>query len=318
MEEENTIRGYIIIIGAVFTWSFSEVIVKMLQGTMGALSLSFFRFFIGGLFLLLLLLLKKDLKGIWIMLKNNLGLFLISSSFALGISNIIYFIGVQNTQANIASTLYTSYPIWITIYSIFILNERTNLKLKFIGIIIGLLGVAILMTNLNFGALFSTEYLFGNVLVLLGSIIWGLYSVLGKKIQLNHEDIENHAIKFSMLSFFLACIPIFCILIFTPEYKTFMDYPLESWFWILFMGVISTGIGIYLLFYGIRYIEVSRGISLAFLKPIFATILAYFLLNEEPTLILFISIGLVILSIILINRNIIIEDDFMPVETSYR
>ena len=237
------------------------------------------------------------------LIKENWVLMIVSSCFALGISNIIYFIGITNTQANIGSTIYTTYPIWITIYSIFILNERENLRLKFIGIGICIIGIAILMTNFNLSEFFSSELLIGNLLVLLGSVIWSLYSVLGKKIQINSKDVSNVTLKFSTLSFFLASIPIFLILVFSPEFNSFMQYNLESWFWILFMGIVTTGMGIYLLFWGLQYIEVSKGISLAFLKPIFATILAFLLLSEEPTLVLFISISLVVVSILIINKK---------------
>ncbi|MGV9142248.1 MAG: DMT family transporter [Promethearchaeota archaeon] len=296
-------KGYLIIICAVFCWSFSEVIVKLLQDAVGPLTLSFFRFFIGGLFLLLVLLLKRDLSGIYGIFRNNVPLFLIASCFAFGISNIIYFIGVNYTQANFAATIYTTYPIWITIYSYFILKERSNMKLKFIGILIGIFGVMLLMTNLNFLELLSSEYFLGNLLVLIGSIIWSLYSVLGKKIQMKEQNTTNIAIKFTMLSSFFASLPIFIILIFTPEFNTFFVYNMESWFWIIFLGIVSTGLGIYLLYEGIKRIELSKGISLAFLKPIFALILAFFILNELPTLICIISIVLIIGSILLINRS---------------
>ena len=300
MKIEKKTQGYLIIIIAVFTWSFSEIIVKLTN--VGALSLSFFRFFIAGIFLLLLLVFKKDLKGILTLIKKNWILFLLSSCFALGISNVVYFVGIINTQANIGATIYTSYPIWITIYSIFILNERSNLKLKFIGIIIGMIGITILLTDFNIIGIISLENLLGNLLVLTGSIIWGLYSVLGKKIQLNEPDISNCDLKFSLISVFLASLPNFIILIFTPEFNTFLRYDLNEWFWISFLGIICTGLGIALLFMGIKNVEVSKGMSLAFLKPIFATILAFILLMELPTLSLLVSIPLVILSILLINK----------------
>ncbi len=307
MEEDKTLQGYIILVVAVFTWSWSEIIVKLLQGSVGALSLSFFRFFIGGLFLLGMLIVKKDLKGIRKMIKNNLPLFLIASCFAFGISNVIYFIGVTNTQANVASTIYTTYPIWITIYSVFILDERTNLKFKFVGILIGVLAVSILMTNFNLLGIFSSENAFGNLLVLLGSITWSLYSVLGKKIQINEKDTSNIALKFSAMSSLFAGIPVFGILIFTSEVNTFFQYDFEAWFWIFFLGIVSTGFGIYLLFVGIKYVEVSKGFSLAFLKPIFAMILAFLILKEEPTLALYIAISMVMVAIILINRKVKVD-----------
>lgn len=303
MDKDDSFKGYLIILLGVFTWSFSEIIVKLLQGSVGAISLSFFRYFISGSFLLIVLLIKRDLSGTFKMIKDNWILLIISSCFALGVANIIYFIGVTNTNANIAATIYTTYPMWITIYSILILNEKTNLRLKFVGIIIGLIGITILMTNFNFLELFSSKNLFGNFFVLLGAIIWSFYSVLGKKIQLNEKETSNIALKFCMISSLLACIPIFLILLFTPELETFMNYNIESWFWISFMGVVSTGLGTFLLFEGIKQIEVSKGMSLAFCKPIFATFLAFFILKELPTITLLISISMVMTSIVLINRT---------------
>jgi drug/metabolite transporter (DMT)-like permease len=251
-----------------------------------------------------ILVIKKDLTGIKNMLKNNWLLFFISSFFAWGISNIVYFIGVGFTQANTASTIYTTYPIWITIYSMLLLHERSNLKLKFIGIVIGLIGVILLMSDIT--TLYSPEFLFGNILVLSSSIIWGLYSVLGKKIQNNEtEGTSDIELKFTMVSSFIAASPVFIVLVLSPEFPVFVSgYPLESWVWILFMGAISTGLGLYLFFYGLKHVvEVSKGISLAFLKPIFATILAFIMLSEIPSITLVISICLVVVSILLINRN---------------
>ena len=53
------------------------------------LSFSFFHFFIGGIFLLSILIVKKDLSGVGKLIKNNWVLLIIASCFALGISNII-------------------------------------------------------------------------------------------------------------------------------------------------------------------------------------------------------------------------------------
>lgn len=302
-ETKERTLGYFIIIIAVFTWSMVEISVKILQGSVGPITLSFFRYLIGGSFLFTILLMKGDLSGILKMIRNNWKLFILISLFTTSFSNVLYFTGVTFTQANIASAILTTYPIWITIFSFFILNEKSNLKLKFIGIILGFSGVAILITNFNFTGFFKQENLLGNILVLCGSIIWGFYTPLGKKIQNNEENTSNCALKFTSLSFLFSAIILFVILPFTPEFSTFMSYSLDSWLWILFLGVISTGFGQFIFFLGVKHIEVSKGISLAFLKPIFATILAFFILQEEPTLALLVSIGLISISVILINRK---------------
>ncbi|MFX0073274.1 MAG: EamA family transporter, partial [Candidatus Hermodarchaeota archaeon] len=80
-------------------------------------------------------------------------------------------------------------------------------------------------------------------------------------------------------------------------------------FWIFFLGIVCTGLGTYLLFEGIKHLEVSKGMSLAFLKPIYATFLAFILLNESPTISLIVSIVLVIISILLINKRPSIQEE---------
>jgi drug/metabolite transporter (DMT)-like permease len=277
--------------------------VKLVQDQANAASLSFYRFFLGGIFLFIILFIKKDLLHIKRMLKNNWLLFVLSSSVALGISNILYFIGLYYTQANIAATIYSTYTIWSTIFSIYILNERNNIKLKFVGLILGSLGVLLLMTNLDLLNIISVENLFGNILVLIGSLLWGIYTVLGKKIQLNEPKLSNCALKFSMLSSFLASIPNFIFMLTFTETTSLLIYSFEIWAHIFFLGFICTGLGIFLLFEGLKNVELSKGMSLALLKPIFVAFLAFIILNEIPTIILAISISLIIIAISLINQN---------------
>ena len=298
----DTQKGYLMCFLGVFTWSFSEIIVKKLQGAVGPVSLSFLRFFLGGLFLLLLILLRKDTKDLFSFLKKPKWLMLFSSMVALGFSNILYFIGLQSTQANVGSAMYTTYTIFISIYSIFLLNERTNLSLKLMGYAIGFIGAALLITNFQFNLFIEPAYLIGNLFLLLAAAIWAFYSVTGKMIFLRLPEVKNIEIKFTMLASLLACLPILIAIPFTSEINTFFIYDLNAWIYIMIMGIITTGLGLYLFFVGIKKIEVSRGISMALLKPIIASVFAFLILGELPTAALYVAIPLIAIAILLINR----------------
>lgn len=298
----DLIKGYLTCFFGVFTWSFSEVFVKLLQGGVGPISLSFLRFFIGGLFLIPLMMLQKDFKGIGGMIKRNFKILLIASMIGLGISNIIYFLGVQMTHANTGAALYSTYPLFINIYSIFILKERSNLKMRSIGYLVGFLGMAILITNFQLELLFQSEDLIGNVLIVSGGAIWAIYSVLGKKIFRAEKNITNVEIKFTMISFLLASLPVIIILLFTNELQGFLQYSPFEWVIVLILACFSTGFGLFIFFLGVRKLDISQGMSMALLKPIMAAIIAFFILDEMPTLALVISIVLVSIAVILINR----------------
>jgi drug/metabolite transporter (DMT)-like permease len=221
---------------------------------------------------------------------------------ALGISNIIYFFGLQFTEAHIGAALYTTYPIFISIYSIFILKERSNLKLKSIGFAMGFIGTTILITNFNFNLIIDPSNIIGNILIVVAASIWAFYSVLGKVIFNKSDDIKNIDVKYTIISNLLACVPIISILFFTNEINTFLLYSWDQWIIILILGIVATGLGLYIFFKGIKKIEVSRGISLALLKPVIATIFSFIILDEIPNIALYISLPLIFVAILMINK----------------
>jgi len=258
-------------------------------------------------------------------LKRNWVLFILSSVIALGISNMIYFIALQFVQANVGSALYTTYPIFISIYGIFILDERSSLKRKALGYTIGFFGTFILLLNVNFSLIFTPAAfgsdLFtkfsalldlsnvGNVMLVVAAALWGLYSVLGKKISVLNPDTKDSQLKVSALSNLLACVPNFIVILFMPSSSSdaiglLLVHLPEAWILILIMGFIITGLAYYAFFIGVKKIEVTKGISLSLLKPVLVTIFALVILsNETVPSALFVSIPLVSVAVLLINSQ---------------
>ncbi|MHA1264786.1 MAG: DMT family transporter [Candidatus Helarchaeota archaeon] len=318
-----TQTGYLFCLIGVFSWSFSEIIGKLLQGRVGPVSLSFLRFFFAGFFLIFLLGIQKDVTNLKELSKKYFLPLLLASIIGLGISNILYFFGLhfELTQANIASAIYTTYPIFAALYAILLLHERKNIPLKTLGFIIGFLGTTILVTNFQLNLLFAPEYIVGNLLLLSAAAMFAINSIVGKKIFSIERSITNIEIKYNLITTILACIPVFLILLFIPEeFGTLFQYDLFEWSLILFLGFISTAFGLYIFFKGIKKIEVSQGISLALLKPILATIFAFIILGELPTNALIVSIVLVSIGVLLINKQesptkFKPEDDGLQIDT---
>ncbi len=298
------LKGYVLCLLAVISWSLSEITVKLLQGGVGPVSLSFYRFIFGGLIVLALLVLLGKTKGTWTLLVKNKGLFFLSSVIAFGISNIIYFVGIQFTYANVGAAIYTSYTLFITIYGIFILKEKTNVPLKVVGCIIGFSGAAVLITNFDITLFLEPDKILGNVLLLLAAAVWGFYSVLGKKIFITNPGVPDVQLKFTAVSNLLAAIPVIILLPFTGEAVDFFQHTPTEWGLVLFLGFVLTGLSLFIFFVGLRWIEVSHGISMSLLKPVFATVFAFPILGEVPTPALLVSIPMVAVAVLLINRRV--------------
>ncbi|MHA1379923.1 MAG: DMT family transporter [Candidatus Helarchaeota archaeon] len=316
MSQKIDISGYIFIILSVFIWSLGEIFLKIIQDYIGVFSYTFLRMLIGGTFLLLILFLQNDFSGIGKMVKENLVFIILTCLIILPLSNILFFIGITNTLANMGAVLCSTSPVWITVFAFTILHEKENLKTKLIGIFIGVVGVTILLTSLDFSGFLSSYYIFGNLMALSAETLWALYSVLGKMVQQNEQDTSNHEVKFTSLSFLLGCIPIFVMLLFSHEITTlsskftsFLNYPVEVWFFVILLGVVFSGLAYILFFKGIKKVDTSKGASLIFLKPIISTIFAFIILNENPTLFLIISSVLIIIAIYIINLDSKMEDE---------
>ena len=82
-----------------------------------------------------------------------------------------------------------------------------------------------------------------------------------------------------------------------------MQHTLVDWMLIALMAVVVTAIGVYLFYHGCNTIDVSLGISNSLLKPIFSTIFAFLLLARPVPLALFISIPIVSVAVLLINKK---------------
>ncbi len=305
-------KGYILCFLGVFCWSFSELIVYLLKAKpgvpgsgVGSISLSFYRFFFGGVFLLAIMAARKDLTGFGVLIKRNPLLMILSSVVGLGISNMLYFVGIQayGTQAPVGAALYVSYTMFIGIYSIFILNERTNIPLKIVGFVVGFLGILILLTNFNFAIILQPDKITGNILLVLAGAIWGFYSVLGKKIFKKNPEIKNVDIKFTIWSFFLSCVPIAITLPFSGEIPDFLQHTAAEWALVAFLAIVSSGIGLYIFFVGVKSIDVSHGISFSLLKPIIAAFFTFIFLGQVIPDAMWVSVPLVSVAVLLINRK---------------
>lgn len=302
-EPRSSWVGYLLVFLAVTTWSFSEILQKLLQDAVPPMSKSFFRFFIGIIPLFAILVGYRDLevRGLF---RRNWKEFLIAGVVGFGIGNFVYFLGIERTQANLGSAIYGSYPIFISIYSIFVLNERDNLKTRFLGYVVGFVGIIILVTNLDFSGFLAAENFVGNLLVLLGAVIWSWFSVLGKKITRAERDrVRNVDLKMNLITMALAALTNLAFLAFMPDERaTFFQYPGDAWGYLIILGVVTTGLGTWLFFVGIQQIEVSKGISLALFKPILVTVFAFFILQEYPPLVLFVSLPIVSAAVYLVTK----------------
>jgi drug/metabolite transporter (DMT)-like permease len=103
------------------------------------------------------------------------------SLFGAGLHYATQTIGLQYTTASNASLYTTTGPISILLLSAVLLGERITLR-KAIGVVVALTGVLLVMGPDKLASLELDEHILGDLLVFASLVMWGLFTVLGKRL----------------------------------------------------------------------------------------------------------------------------------------
>lgn len=108
----------------------------------------------------------------------------------VGVYNIFWTCGVHRTTASSAALLISTSPIFAGIYGAIIGEERLGVQ-KWAGIILSFLGIFVIncwTSGSRFS--FTSEMFDGNLLVLLGAILFALYAIVAKPLLKRYSPMK--------------------------------------------------------------------------------------------------------------------------------
>jgi len=181
---------------------------------------------------------------------------------------ILLYFGYANAKGIEVLIIQYCWPIFVIILSILILKERLNIR-KVISIILGFSGVFLVLTKGNLTAI-HLDNLFVDSIVLIAAFVFGLFSVLSKKVKIDSLTLVT-------IYFLTATVISFLSMISLSEFKL----PTQ----VTFLPIIINGIfvnGISYLFW-IGALKIGKASFLApfvFLTPVISTILLIVFFKE--------------------------------------
>lgn len=199
----------------------------------------------------------------------------------LGTGNVLFFaFGIRLTTATIAGTLYAVVPLLTAIFSYIFLKHTIGIK-KIIGIIVGFSGIVFItiLPVIDKTTPF-TGNLFGNLLLLMGAVLFALYSTLSKSLQKIYTPFQ--------LTFFFALTTII-----TQIPLAFTELPTHPQWWIalstnslisLFYVASLGTIALYFIYqYAIKEGTPLIASLMLYLQPVAAFATAALILGERVT-----------------------------------
>lgn len=276
----------------VILWSMIEVITKLIHSALPPMTIAYLRFLLGGIFLLPVVVIywkkvewKKVTRRDWtlLILLSFLG---ISCTFSL------YHIALYWIDASSTATLISMVPLFAAPVSFYLLGERMG-PIAVIGLLMG--GAGVLM--IYFSEESGTRSFIAIGILMVAVFCFSVYAVMMKP--LNRKMDARVTTSLSLLLGGVMMIPI-VLLDRAPLYRTI---PLGSWLYLFFLSFIAVGLAYLLYFMGLERVQVSTGNSLMYLKPMLATLFAWIMLGDEPSMIRIVAIIVVSISVFMVVRE---------------
>ena len=229
---------------------------------------------------------------------NNLPLLFFLGFTSVGLFNSFTYLSLVYTQVINASLFNTAIPAIIILLCFLFKVEKTN-GFQILGLIISVCGILAIVTKLNLNILLSLNFNKGDLIMIGGVITWGVYSTLLKKK------------RFTLP--LLTLVHVICTLGLVIVFPQFLyeylngqsiNFDFNMIYTLIFLALFPS-IGSYYCWAGaVSIIGANRAGIFLSLIPLFSTIMAIFVYNEEFKLFHLIGAILIILGLFLSNMKV--------------
>lgn len=291
MEKNQMI--YIKLLLTTFFWGGTFIAGRQIAGVVDPYSAAFLRFLIASVFLIFL---TRYTQGTLPRINRDQALRIIFLGLTGVFSyNIFFFTGLSTINANRASLIIATNPIFISFFSALVLKEKLSV-FKICGLFLSVTGAVIVISNGNLLTLFKTGIGKGELAIFACVFSWVSYSIIGAPLMKTLSPMASVCYSSIAGTLFL----IFPILA-RGGFSTIAAYPPTAWASLFYLGFFGTVLGFFWYYQGIHAIgPVKAGVFINFV-PISALILAYFILDEALTAVILCGAALVITGVVITN-----------------
>ena len=285
----NQKQGYFCIAFTTLMFSLMEIALKFIGGDLNPIQINFSRFFFGGLVLLPFAVKKlQKLKAEDVhMEQSDLLYFAFLGFVGMVISMSLYQLSLLHANASVVAVLFSSNPLFVLVLAYLILREPIHIR-NIAALLLDVVGIVFIIDPWNM----HVEML-GVVLTLSATLVFALYTVLGKRKCAKFGGLVVTCFGFLFGSIELIAVsligyipPVADLLIANGlekfAYVPFISgYTLENLPIVLFVYLGVTGLGFASYFIAMEKTSANTAALVFFFKPVLAPILAFFILHEQ-------------------------------------
>jgi drug/metabolite transporter (DMT)-like permease len=208
-------------------------------------------------------------------------------------NQVLFLVGQSLTGAGHGAFLFSTTPVWVFVLAILHLKEKATWN-RTIGIIMATAGVMMIMWSGL--ASFGTEYLLGDLIIVVAVVAWGYYTVLGKKLVRKYGALRTTAYALAIGSALYT--PFGLVQALKYDYS---GVTLGAWGSVAYMAL-GMSVTFYVVWYWfLKFFDASRIAVYHNVQPVIASLIAYYFLGE-PLSALFLTGGAIIISGVVITE----------------
>ena len=280
-------KVYLVLLIGILSVSLSSILIKLTYDV-PAIIISTYRLMISSTILLSWAKYKKiPLKTL-----NARDFFIaVLSGFFLSIHFISWIASIKYTSIASSVTLVSTSPVFVIIFSLLFFKEKPGTR-TMIATAMAILGSAIIAYS-DKDLMGLTTYpnpLFGDLLALIGAIAVSIYFMSGSHLRKYLTTFQYITLVYSFSALFTLIFALF-------SSKTFFGYRPVSYILMILMAIIPQLLGHTSFNWALKHIK-ADAVAIATLgEPIGASILAYLIFHQSVTLLQFVGMTIVLLSI---------------------
>lgn len=225
----------------------------------------------------------------------------LSRLFVIGVimlcgSNGLMTWAMQYIPSGLGAIIAATVPIWVTIFSFFLV-QRTRISWQLIaGMIIGLLGIGGIFYD-NLAHLMEPEYRFGVLLITAACVFWALGSVLTAKWALGINYL--YGAGYQMLFSGIVMLIISALM---GQHLNIANFTGELWGSLLYLVFIGSLLSYSAYVFALNNLPPSLVSVYAYINPVVAVILGWLILSEKLNWLMGVSCMVTLLGVYIVNK----------------
>ncbi len=277
---------------AVF-WAGAFIAGKHVSEHLGPFAIAFLRFALAALLLLAMVWRKHG--RLPRLDRAQVAAVLVLGATGVFAYNAMFFKGLSLVEAGRASVIIATSPAFIAIGSATLFKERLGWT-RSLGVLLSILGAAVVISRGDLRQVLAGGAGLGEMLILGCVLSWTAYSLIGKSVMRGLSPLVavSYSIVAGAAALFVAALP-------AGLGRDLRQATILDWLAIVYMAVFATVLGFVWFYEGVRKIGPTRASLCINFVPVFAVLLAFFLLREPLTLSLALGAALVLLGTYLTN-----------------